>query len=154
MGFRIHLYWYNSDCKRSCKTAWLIVARNHGGLCMSGDFYAEMESRLLELRKEILESIAAEDDDFRAMINSMGIKDLGDVASDDITSKKMEALNLHAANRLKSVEAALTRLKNDRYGVCLQCGKKIPEERLRAIPYAVLCVDCKSEEEGTKRKSW
>jgi RNA polymerase-binding transcription factor DksA len=121
---------------------------------MGEEFYAEMESRLLELRKEILDSIAAEDEDFRAMINAMGIKDLGDVASDDITSKKMEALNIHAANRLKSVEAALTRLKNNRYGMCLQCGKKIPEERLRAIPYAVLCVECKSEEEGTKRKTW
>ena len=121
---------------------------------MEETFNAEMERRLLELRKEILESIAAEDEDFRAMINAMGIKDLGDVASDDITSKKMEALNLHAANRLKSVEAALTRLKNDRYGVCLQCGKKIPEERLRAIPYAVLCVECKSIVEGTKRRSW
>ena len=121
---------------------------------MSEEFNAEMEQRLLELRKEILESIAAEDEDFRGMIHAMGIKDLGDIAADDIASKKMEALNQHAANRLKSVEAALTRLKNGRYGVCLQCGAIIPEERLRAIPYAVLCVSCKSGEEGPKRKTW
>ncbi|MDD3941820.1 MAG: TraR/DksA C4-type zinc finger protein, partial [Sphaerochaetaceae bacterium] len=43
---------------------------------------------------------------------------------------------------------------NGRYGVCLQCGAIIPEERLRAIPYAVMCVNCKSGEEGPKRKSW
>lgn len=121
---------------------------------MSDDFYTEMETQLLELRKEILESIASEDEDFRAMINAMGSKDLGDIAADDIASKKMEALNQHAANRLKSVESALTRLKNGRYGVCLQCGAIIPQERLRAIPYAVLCVSCKSGEEGPKRKMW
>ncbi|MFA5513620.1 MAG: TraR/DksA family transcriptional regulator [Sphaerochaetaceae bacterium] len=121
---------------------------------MSEDFYAEMEQQLLQLRNDILESIAAEDEDFRAMINSMGAKDLGDIAADDIASKKMEALNQHAANRLKSVEAALTRLRNGRYGVCLQCGAPIPEERLRAIPYAVLCIKCKSGEEGSKRKMW
>ncbi|HLW22567.1 MAG TPA: TraR/DksA family transcriptional regulator [Sphaerochaetaceae bacterium] len=121
---------------------------------MSEEFYTEMEQLLLNLRKEILESIAAEDEDFRGMIHSMGIKDLGDIAADDIASKKMEALNQHAANRLKSVEAALTRLKNGRYGVCLQCGAKIPEERLRAIPYAVLCVACKTGEEGPKRRTW
>ncbi len=122
---------------------------------MSKEFYAEMEQLLLTLRKEILESLAAEDEDFRDMVNSMGTKDLGDIAADDIASRKMEALNQHAANRLKSVEAALTRLKNDRYGLCLQCGAKIPEERLRAIPYAVLCVSCKSGEEGpTKRRTW
>ena len=38
---------------------------------MEETFNAEMERRLLELRKEILESIAAEDEDFRAMINDM-----------------------------------------------------------------------------------
>ncbi|MGI6432973.1 MAG: TraR/DksA family transcriptional regulator [Sphaerochaetaceae bacterium] len=121
---------------------------------MTEEFYAEMEQLLLAQRKEILESIANEDEDFRSMINAMGTKDIGDIAADDIASKKMEALNQHAANRLKSVEAALTRLKNGRYGVCLQCGALIPEERLRAIPSAVLCVKCKSGEEGPKRKSW
>lgn len=121
---------------------------------MSEDFYTEMEQLLLEQRKEILESIASEDEDFRVMINAMGGKDLGDIAADDIASKKMEALNLHAANRLRGVEAALARLKNSRYGICVQCGARIPEERLRAIPSAVLCVVCKSGEEGTRRRAW
>lgn len=121
---------------------------------MTEEFYAEMEQLLLDQRKEILESLASEDEDFRNMVNAMGTKDLGDIAADDIASRKMEALNLHAAKRLQAVEAALTRLKNGRYGVCLQCGAIIPEERLRAIPSAVLCVSCKSGEEGPKRKSW
>ncbi len=121
---------------------------------MSQEFYEEMEKRLVELRQEIVESIASEDEDFRSLVNAMGIKDDGDVASDDMMIKKMEALNQIAANRLKSVDAALSRLKNNRYGVCLQCGAKIPEERLRAIPYAVMCVSCKSGEEGTRRRSW
>ncbi len=121
---------------------------------MREDFYTEMEHLLREQRKEILESIASEDDDFRMMINAMGTKDLGDVAADDIASKKMEALNLHAANRLRGVEAALARLKNNRYGICVQCGAQIPEERLRAIPSAVLCVACKSGEEGARRRAW
>lgn len=120
---------------------------------MSDDFYNEMEQKLLELRKEIVESIAEEDEDFRNMIQAMEIKDLGDIAADEIATKKMEALNQHAADRLKSVEAALGRLKNGRYGICLKCGAKIPEERLRAIPYAVLCVSCKASEEEKKRRS-
>jgi len=121
---------------------------------MSQEFNEEMEKLLVQLRQEIVDSIAAEDEDFRSLVSSMGIKDDGDVASDDMMVKKLEALNQIAANRLKSVDAALSRLKNHRYGVCLQCGAKIPEERLRAIPYAVLCVACKSGEEGTKRRVW
>jgi DnaK suppressor protein len=33
----------------------------------------------------------------------------------------------------------------------MSCGKKIPEERLEAIPYAILCIDCKSSEERRNR---
>ncbi|MDC7245499.1 MAG: TraR/DksA family transcriptional regulator [Sphaerochaetaceae bacterium] len=121
---------------------------------MDQQFTQEMEQLLLNLRKEILESLASEDEDFKSLVSSMGIKDDGDVASDDMMIKKMEVLNQIAANRLKSVDAALSRIKNHKYGMCLQCGAKIPEERLRAIPYAVLCIKCKSGQEGQKRKSW
>jgi len=121
---------------------------------MDQEFNQEMEKLLLTLRKEIVDSLASEDEDFKSLVSSMGIKDDGDVASDDMMIKKMEVLNKIAANRLKSVDAALSRIKNHRYGVCLQCGERIPQERLRAIPYAVLCIKCKSGQEGSKRKSW
>jgi len=38
--------------------------------------------------------------------------------------------------------------------VCEQCGRKIPKERLKAVPDTVLCVHCAAEvenEEGTDR---
>ncbi len=121
---------------------------------MSQEFTEEMEKALLNLRKEIVESLASEDEDFKSLVSSMGIKDDGDAASDDMMIKKIEALNQIAANRLKSVDAALARIKNHRYGMCLQCGTKIPEDRLRAIPYAVLCIACKSGQEGGRRRDW
>jgi len=31
-----------------------------------------------------------------------------------------------------------------RYGVCDKCGKNIPKARLEVIPWAALCVTCKS----------
>ncbi len=119
---------------------------------MANDFLSEMETKLLAMRKELLEKLSNDDNDFRGMVNAMGIKDSIDVAADDIAFKKMEAINQHDANRLKAVESALTRLKNGRYGTCLRCGRKIPEERLRAIPYAVLCIDCKNGEEGPNKR--
>ena len=59
----------------------------------------------------------------------------------------MEALNAMDAKRLTAVENALKRISENKYGICLKCGKKIPEDRLRAMPSAVLCIDCKSAEE-------
>jgi len=46
------------------------------------------------------------------------------------------------------IEEALSRIDKGTYGECLECGGKIPLERLRAIPYAPYCVDCKEAMEN------
>jgi DnaK suppressor protein len=43
---------------------------------------------------------------------------------------------------LKSVQAALARMDNDSFGVCLRCDEEIPEKRLNAVPWAAYCVKC------------
>jgi RNA polymerase-binding protein DksA len=43
---------------------------------------------------------------------------------------------------LAEVEGALRRLDHGRYGVCEICGTKIPERRLRALPWTRHCLDC------------
>ncbi len=111
-------------------------------------FTQEMKEKLLAERKELLAKLNSEEDKFRteAMVSS-GRGDSSDLASDEGDYRKMEALNAMDAKRLKAIENALKRISEGKYGYCLQCGKKIPEGRLRAIPSAVLCVECKSENE-------
>lgn len=111
-------------------------------------FVEEMKERLLKERDELLAKLNSEEDKFRseAMISS-GRGDSSDLASDEGAYRKMEALNAMDAKKLKAIEGALKRINEGKYGYCLQCGKKIPEGRLRAIPQAVLCVDCKAENE-------
>jgi DnaK suppressor protein len=43
---------------------------------------------------------------------------------------------------LKNVQAALTRLADNTFGLCLHCEEPIPEKRLKAIPWAAYCVSC------------
>jgi RNA polymerase-binding transcription factor DksA len=45
------------------------------------------------------------------------------------------------------VEKALERIGSGEYGRCEVCGKEIPEERLEAVPWATLCIECKRKEE-------
>jgi RNA polymerase-binding transcription factor DksA len=40
------------------------------------------------------------------------------------------------------VEAAFRARERGRYGVCLECGGRIPPDRLQARPEATTCVDC------------
>jgi RNA polymerase-binding transcription factor DksA len=54
------------------------------------------------------------------------------------------ALSFQARTAVDEIDAALEKLLEGSYGICEQCGSTIPRERLRAIPYAALCVQCKS----------
>lgn len=49
----------------------------------------------------------------------------------------------HSERVLQEIEAALQRIEEGTYGLCQNCGKPIAEERLEAMPYATLCIECK-----------
>lgn len=51
---------------------------------------------------------------------------------------------------LDKVESALKRMDAGTYGECERCGKPIDKARLKALPYAVLCIDCKKAEERVR----
>ena len=46
-------------------------------------------------------------------------------------------------SNLHDVDRALAKMGAGTYGTCERCGKPIAEERLEAIPWALLCIDCK-----------
>ena len=51
------------------------------------------------------------------------------------------------SDELKDIQDAFERIKDGSYGSCEKCQGKIPKERLRAIPYAPLCVKCQTKAE-------
>ncbi|MGH2795646.1 MAG: TraR/DksA family transcriptional regulator [Actinomycetota bacterium] len=51
---------------------------------------------------------------------------------------------------LEKVTSALKRMDAGTYGECERCGRPIDKARLRALPYAVLCIDCKKAEERVR----
>ena len=106
---------------------------------------------LISSKEEIVASLISESKDFEAIVDDMEPKDLADLASDDIDKKTLEALNQKDLRKLRLIDSALSRVKNGRYGLCMRCGTKIPSERLEAIPYALMCIDCKSSEEQKQR---
>jgi len=52
------------------------------------------------------------------------------------------ALRERNQQHLAQVEAALARLDAGTFGTCAGCGRPIAPERLEAIPWAALCIDC------------
>ena len=57
------------------------------------------------------------------------------------------ALAESAYETLRRIDEARVRLDEGTYGLCRRCGSAIPEKRLRALPFAVLCRACQAREE-------
>ena len=56
-------------------------------------------------------------------------------------------LDTQAATELDQVNEALARLDAGEYGLCMDCGEPIAEARLKALPYATLCIQCAEKAE-------
>jgi len=48
---------------------------------------------------------------------------------------------------LAHMDDALGQIDAGRYGVCVECGDRIPQERLVALPFAVRCRECEARRE-------
>lgn len=71
-----------------------------------------------------------------------------DIASENY--ERAKDISLHEKNQLilKKVDEALEKMDLGVYGVCENCGKPIPDDRLDAVPYAEFCIHCKRKAEG------
>lgn len=114
-------------------------------------FIEKMDKSLTNLKMEIISNLIVNNQDFKEIVEGMDPKDLADIASDDIDRRMLEAVGSQDLRRLRLIDSALTRIKQGKYGLCMKCGKKIPKERLEAIPYALMCIECKSDEERRNR---
>jgi RNA polymerase-binding transcription factor len=64
---------------------------------------------------------------------------------------RLIALAKELRENLKDVEHALARIEARTYGTCERCGNPIAPERLEAIPWARLCIDCKQKSGAAAR---
>jgi RNA polymerase-binding transcription factor DksA len=48
---------------------------------------------------------------------------------------------------LTAIDSALERIEQGSFGRCASCARPIAAERLAALPWASLCIDCKRHEE-------
>jgi RNA polymerase-binding protein DksA len=67
---------------------------------------------------------------------------LADTATETYDRELDYTLEENSEHVLGEIEAALTRIEGGTYGICANCSKQISEERLEALPWATLCIDC------------
>ncbi len=72
---------------------------------------------------------------------------MAEVATVTVDREIDYTLEENSEHVLAAIEAALQRIEDGTYGICVNCGQEIAEERLAAIPWATHCIDCKRLEE-------
>jgi DnaK suppressor protein len=105
----------------------------------------ELETQRDNLRQEIIDQGGNPDVDEAAIDVERGFAD-----SAHSTAERARLLSVMKALRanLRWVNRALTKMELGTYGVCERCGLPISIERLEALPWAILCIDCKKAGEG------
>lgn len=116
------------------------------------EFIERMRQELLRMRSEILNQLRSDDEDYRTIIDDESPKDPVDAASDDVDRQNLDALSQVELQRLRMIEAALSRIDSGLYGICADTGKPIPKARLEAIPYTILSVEAQMAREKAKRR--
>lgn len=71
--------------------------------------------------------------------------DFEEQAGDLEGQESLEAIEAAARKEILAIRAALQRLANNTYGICVECGKKIPDKRLQAVPTALRCIACEEQ---------
>jgi RNA polymerase-binding transcription factor DksA len=109
---------------------------------------SEFRTRLEEERARLLNAVAflhAENpgslEDELGEIGTGTDNHLGDTASATYDRGLDQGLEEGAQQTLGEIDAALRRIDDGTYGTCAVCGKQISPERLRALPWARLCID-------------
>jgi DnaK suppressor protein len=92
------------------------------------------------LRAEIASQGADPDSDDVNFVDDMGFADRGH--SSEERSQVIAVVRALRSN-LRDVERALSKVETGTFGICERCGEPISTERLEALPWAELCIDCK-----------
>jgi DnaK suppressor protein len=113
-------------------------------------FLASQKQLLLDERAEYITTAES----LKAQADSLALEhEPGDVQFDEEGGEGGTAnvdreidlyLSAQARATVAEIDRALEKIADGTYGICEQCGQTIPDARLQALPYAALCVACKS----------
>ena len=121
---------------------------------MKAEEVAQYKKMLLSLRERLVgkvdfmqgETLKKSRQDASGDLSNVPIH-MADVGTDNYERDIMIELIQNGEEGVRSIDTALEKIEEGAFGICELCAKKINKERLKAVPYATLCIDCQREEE-------
>jgi RNA polymerase-binding protein DksA len=78
---------------------------------------------------------------------TLDISNFADLGTDNFEQDFNIGLIENSEETLREIDAAIQRIENRTYGVCEMAGCDIGKNRLKAIPWARLCINCQRRAE-------
>jgi len=109
-----------------------------------------LKDMLLRMREELVRDIAR-----RSKPSTEGLMpDIGDIL-DSVSEERTRELDMILTDREKKkllqIDDSLDRIEDGSYGLCEECGVKIPKGRLKVMLFAKYCVECQEKLEREEK---
>jgi DnaK suppressor protein len=101
------------------------------------------KKRLLEERESVDRELAEKGGDS----SDYDYYDPSDSATEAVEYSKDFAIEENVRDILQRIDEALRKIDEGSYGICDRCENPIHTDRLRALPYATLCIECQERME-------
>lgn len=107
---------------------------------------AYFRGRLLESRRRLLERIGAELESTAGTSGRIS-GDFADIAASSVEQETAFHIGTVETDTVARIDHALQRIEDGTYGICEDCRRRIPQNRLKVLPFASVCVECKARRE-------
>jgi RNA polymerase-binding protein DksA len=125
---------------------------------MKEEDIAEFRDLLLRLKKQLAGNVNHMQHEalhewagMRDELSDMPFEHMADRGSESFAQEMILNILQNSEAELADVENALDKIEDGTYGICENCNEAIPRARLKALPFARLCIACKQEEEAALR---
>ncbi|MGL6195699.1 MAG: TraR/DksA family transcriptional regulator [Thermoguttaceae bacterium] len=110
---------------------------------------AKLKDALVKRRDALRNGLNEELDEIASVKNYCAVGDVADIALKNSEDEFEYQIYETGLVEYKQIERAVKRINNGSYGTCEDCGRNIPIERLKVLPFAGKCVKCQQISDET-----
>lgn len=119
---------------------------------LSAKEIAKIKEILIIKRETLLSEIRHQLDDTRKR-NCNLASDSADRAADSYDGEISYEMAAAGSRELEKISAAIEKIANGTYGICEGCGCAIGRSRINVLPFAIMCTECRKENELSAKKA-
>jgi len=106
--------------------------------------FNEVKALLLRMRADLLREVSESYATCREL-GQDGVPDIGDMSANAYSRDVLFNLSETQRQQILDIDAALERIANGEYGICMKCGEEIAPRRLEVRPFSRYCIECKTD---------